>query len=123
MLLNMRQIVHDIKYGTSEPQKFQLVDRGTPITRTGLDITISVASRVNGLNYTLDPQPLEVDWSGADADGGEVTVTGSEDLPLGNYHVEFILTDSGGKQGSVPTVDEYIFRVTRTPSNVEPEDS
>lgn len=97
-------MTHDIVLGTTEPQDFQLLDDHVALVGTGL--TIGLAFR-----EAVDTPPTAA-W--LDQAAGTVRVTGVDELPVGEYHVRFTLTDSGGNVGYAPNAaPPDVWRVVR----------
>jgi hypothetical protein len=89
-------MIHTFPVGTSEPQDFVLRDQGTAIDGTGWDVFLDI-EEVDG---TAVLTPPTVAWLVAAS--GTVRVSGTEDLPVGTYHVRFRLEDQGGAVGWAP---------------------
>lgn len=88
---------HIIPFGTSEPQDFELRDRGDPVVGTGLTVTLVIVA-LSGAE--IDPLLTLADW--LDELAGTVRVTGVENLAVGNYRVRFKLTDVLNTIGYAP---------------------
>lgn len=88
---------HVIPVGTSEPQDFELRDRGEPINGTGLTVTLEIYARGEDAPLTVPPG---VAWLSQSA--GTVRVTGVAELEAGSYQVRFKLTDGTLEVGYVP---------------------
>jgi len=89
-------MTHDIPFSTSEPQDFELRDKGVAIVGTGLSVALEITTAAGAPVAT----PPTVAWLNQAA--GTVRVTGTENLALGDYRVRFKLTDAGGKVGFCP---------------------
>lgn len=88
---------HIIPFGTSEPQDFELRDRGDAIDGTGLTVELTIVA----LGTAIDPLTAPtVAW--LDQLAGTVRVLGVDRLALGNYRVRFKLTDVLNTIGYAP---------------------
>lgn len=85
---------HIMVVGTTEPQDFVLINAGVAFNLTGM-------------------QSVEIDWRGTDPDGafnvaildapaGQVRVTGTGVMEIGDYPFRFKVADAGGKIGFIP---------------------
>jgi hypothetical protein len=86
-------MTHQMVFGTSEGQDFQLLNDGVALNGTGL--TVSIEWR--------DPAPTSpptVAWLSAAA--GTVRVTGTGSMAVGRYPFRFKLVDGGTLIGYAP---------------------
>lgn len=93
---------HVIPVGTSEPQDFELRDKGVAINGSGFTVELEISTSRDAVVAPEDPPTVA--WLSQSA--GTVRVTGTEELPVGNYFVRFKLIDGGGKVGFCPNGDQ-----------------
>lgn len=107
-------MTHVIVIGTSEPQDFQLIDRGNAVAGAGIVPSIEASHKIG--DVTTPVSGLAVAW--LDAAAGKVRVTGVEALDVGTYLVRFKLTDSGGEVGFAPNgARADVWRVVAVPNS------
>jgi hypothetical protein len=97
--MNQTPQLHVIPVGTSEPQDFQLRDKGVAVDATGYTVELQISRLENGSPVAVSPPPA-IAWLSAAS--GTVRVTGVETLAIGNYLVRYRVTDTGGKVGFFP---------------------
>lgn len=90
-------MTHTFPVGTSEPQDFELQDKGVAINGTGLTLGLVI---VNATTLVAPSTPPSVAWLNQAA--GTVRVSGVNGLAVGSYYVRYSLTDAGGKVGYAP---------------------